>query len=109
MPGLSEPKYSDPNCLRLRHEILAPSKLIRRSSVCSIRESETSITTRQCRSCWRGHRRRSTHPWHRQPKRQTQIGGQHLVSKHSDVLGIVLELGNVTKAVRSLEFMPQKL
>src|SRR5208282_4746896 len=40
------------------------------------------------------------HPWHRQPERQSQVGGEHLVREHSDVLGIVLELSHVAGTVR---------
>jgi hypothetical protein len=38
--------------------------------------------------------------WHGQLKSQTQVGGKHLVRKHSDVLGIILEFDDVGSGVR---------
>jgi hypothetical protein len=60
MPGLSQPTYSDPNCLPLRHGILEPPKLD--SEILRVFDEPVGDFNH-------------LNSWHGQPKRQTQVGG----------------------------------
>jgi hypothetical protein len=56
----------------------------------SMNQSETSIFNQR-------------HPWHRQPKGQTQVRGWHLVRQHSGGLRVVLKLGDAAGTIRCLQ------
>jgi len=88
-PGLSQPTYSDPNCLPLRHGILEPPNSIRSPSVCSMSRFANV---------------NHLHAWHWQPP--GRVPGWWLASRSRSTRmcwGLFWKLSHVAGTIRCLQ------